>query len=486
MGMEMRLSMKLSQRLIMAPMLQQAIKLLPMTRLELLSTIRTEMEENPFLEELMPEDEEKQEAAKSDEGENIQSGKEEGFEQETVIDKAKEEPKKEEMDWDYYMREEAYDGATGGGGFQERPSIENTLHETESLQDHLLWQLNATITDEKLNEIGLVIISDIDDNGYFKMEHQDIAEQTGADLEDVKKVLVIIKKFEPTGVGAADLKECLLIQAEALEPDDPIVRELISDHLHHLDEKNYAKIAKELKVDVERIMEAVEFIRVLDPAPGKAFSKDRPFYVVPDLYLVNVDGEYQVHLNDEGVPRLKVNSYYRNILKNKNSMQGKTKEFVENKFRSAEWLIKSIEQRRQTMLKVGRSLVKFQGEFMDNGITYLKPLVLKDVAEDTGMHESTISRVTRNKYIHTPQGIFELKFFFHGGVNSYLGSMVSSVRVKEMIKTIVSEEDQKKPATDDQMVKLLQTQNVKIARRTVTKYRKELSIPPASKRKRIY
>ena len=314
-----------------------------------------------------------------------------------------------------------------------------------------------------------------------------MAEQAKEPLEMAAELLEIIKsKFEPTGVGAYDIKECLLLQAHALEPDDPIVRELIEDHLDKLMERNYAKIAKELGVDVERVMEAVEFIRSLDPAPGKSFNMEKAHYVIPDIYLVPVNGEYQVMLNDEGVPRLKINSYYKSILKGNRTVQAKTREFVENKFKAAIWLIKSIEQRRQTMLKVGKSIVKFQRGFLDHGISHLKPLVLRNVAEDIGMHESTISRVTRNKYIQTPQGIVELKFFFHSGVSSYLGSSVSSLRVKEMIKKIVMEEDIKKPVTDDQIVKLLQTQDVKIARRTVTKYRKELGIAPASKRKRIY
>jgi len=282
-------------------------------------------------------------------------------------------------------------------------------------------------------------ISEIDADGFFKGELKDIAEQAKKPLEIAIEMLELIKtKFEPTGVGASDIKESLLIQAKALEPDDPIIRELIEGHLPRLSERNYAKIAKDLNVDVERVMEAIEFIRSLDPAPGKSFNMEKAHYVIPDIYLVPVNGEYQVILNDEGVPRLRINSYYKSILKGNRPVQDKTREFVENKFKAAIWLIKSIEQRRQTMLKVGKSIAKFQRGFLDHGISHLKPLVLRNVAEDIGMHESTISRVTRNKYIHTPQGILELKFFFHSGVNSYLGSSVSSVRVKEMIKKIVS------------------------------------------------
>lgn len=483
MGLELKLIPKLSQRLIMTPILQQVIKLLPMTRLELVSAIRQELEENPLLEEA--QEQETQEETKP-ETEPEAEAPADGFEEEAVIND-KQEKKNEEIDWESFFQEEAYDGATGEG-FSERPSIENMIRAPKLLPEHLLWQLNLTVMEPILNKIGQIIISEIDQDGFFKADMADVASQAGATVEEVKKALEIIKTFDPTGIGAVDLKECLLIQMENLEPDDPIIRELILGYLPQLSERNYVAIAKKLGVDTERIVEAMEFIRSLDPAPGMAFSPEKPLYVIPDMYIVPIDDDYQVILNDDGVPRLKINSHYKRILKNQNSnsINGETKDFITNKFRSAIWLIKSIEQRRQTMMRVGTSIVKFQRGFMDHGIAHLQPLVLKDVAEDINMHESTISRVTRNKYMHTPQGIFELKFFFHGGVGSYLGSTVSSVRVKEMIKKIVTEEDMKKPVTDDRMVELLQTQDVKIARRTITKYRKELGIQSASKRKRIY
>jgi RNA polymerase sigma-54 factor len=482
MAMDMKLSMKLGQRLIMTPMLQQAIKLLPMTRMELISAIRTELEENPFLEEAPVEEEEKDVEVQNPE---TKAAEPQGFEEQATVAPTGETSKSEEMDWDSYFQEEAYERGTGEG-YNERPSLENTLRQNDSLHDHLLWQLNVSVTDQRLNDIGQVIISDINDDGYYQTDLAEAAQQCDQPVEDVKKVLDIIKGFDPTGVAAATMQECLQIQAEALEPDDPIIREIISGHLGDLISHNLPKIAKELGVDNERIQEAMAFIRSLDPAPGKAFNAESAHYVQPDIYLVKMEDDYQVLLNDDGIPRLKINSSYKSILKKKEGVDASAKEFVENKFHAAEWLVKSIEQRRQTMMKVGKSLVKFQRGFLDHGLSHLKPLVLKDVAEDIGMHESTISRVTRNKYIHTPQGIIELKYFFHGGVSSYLGNMISSVRVKDMIKKIVDEEDPKKPVTDDHIVRILETQDVKIARRTVTKYRKELKVPPASKRRRNY
>ena len=503
--MKLKLSARMSQRLVMTPAMQQAIKLLPLTRLELVETIRQELDENPFLDELTPEEEAQEKVSEAEASpETETSTVEDGFEEESKIKKEELKPS-EDADWDSYMQEEAYEGGTGEG-YNDRPSLENTLRNSESLHDHLDWQLNVTVLDPKKNQIGQVLIGDIDNNGFFKTDLAQIAEEVEAPVEEVEEILEIIKKFDPTGVGAKDIKECLLLQAEALEPDDPIIRELILGHLDHLTERNYAKIAKELSVDVERIMEGIEFIRTLDPSPGSAFGSETPQYVIPDIYIVKVDDEWQVLLNDDGMPKLRINNFYKKILKSQGKAESeslektdkadtsekvetpedKEKEFVENKFQSALWLIKSIEQRRQTLLKVGRSLVKFQEGFLEHGISHLRPLVLKDVAEDIEMHESTVSRVTRNKYLDTQQGIFELKFFFHSGVSSYLGNTVSSVRVKEMIKKIVTDEDEKKPATDDMVVTLLQSRDVKIARRTVTKYRKELGIPPASKRKKIY
>ncbi|VAX22410.1 RNA polymerase sigma-54 factor RpoN, partial [hydrothermal vent metagenome] len=265
-----------------------------------------------------------------------------------------------------------------------------------------------------------------------------------------------------------------------------LMKDLINDHLEELDERNFKKLAKMLDVSIDDIVGAMKAMRELDPKPAIQFNPDEAHYITPDLYVVKMDNEYQVYLNDDDTPRLRINSYYKSILKNKGKEKNQEREYLENKFRSALWMIKSIEQRRQTMLKVGRSLCKFQREFLDKGLNYLKPLILKDVADDIEMHESTISRVTTNKYIYTTQGLFELKYFFHSSVGSYLGSDMSSVRVKEMIRVICKDEDQSKPYTDDQIVKLLQSKNVKIARRTVTKYRKDLKIPATSKRKRLF
>jgi RNA polymerase sigma-54 factor len=300
-------------------------------------------------------------------------------------------------------------------------------------------------------------------------------------------MLLAIQSFDPAGIGARDLQECLLIQLGQLDMQDSLAGRIVETYLERLDERYFQRMAKELGVTLEEVIAAVKLIRELDPKPGDRYNADRVEYIVPDVVVVKIGDDYQVGLNDDGMPKLRINSLYQGILRRGDSMQGDTREYLEEKFRSAVWLMKSIEQRRQTLLKVSVSLCKFQREFLDKGLSALKPLVLKDVADDIGMHESTVSRVTTNKYIHTPQGVFELKFFFHSGLDSFGGGdSMSSVSVKEIIRKAVAAEDSHKPLTDQQLVDMLEKQEIKIARRTVAKYRQELRIPPASRRKRLF
>lgn len=491
MAMEMKLQMRMAQRLVMTPMLQQAIKLLPMARLELIQAIRAEMEENPLLEDITDADLEQTE----EEGYESDSTKEEEppqdkqsetvYEEQTALEKQDDGQNQEEIDWDAYLQSDLYEGSTGEG-YIERPSLENTLRQKEGIEEHLMWQLNCSAVTEEEKTLGALIIGNINNEGYLDVSLQELADEAEVTIDEIEDALILVQSFDPPGVAARDLRECLALQAKSAGLKGTLAEKLILEHLETLDERNFPKLARILDVSVDDIVDAVRLIRELDPKPGLEFNPEETHYITPDLFVVKVDDEYQVYLNDDGIPKLRINPYYQSILKNKKEAQKPTREYLENKFRSAIWMIKSIEQRRQTMLKVGRSLCKFQREFLDKGISYLKPLILKDVAEDIGMHESTISRVTTNKYIYTPQGLFELKFFFHSSVGSYLGDNMSSVRVKEMIKNICKEEDSTKPYTDDQIVKILQSKNAKIARRTVTKYRKELRIPPASKRKKLF
>ncbi len=481
MAMEMKLILKQEMRLVPTPMLQQAIKLLQLSRMELAQEIRQEMVENPLLEELLEDELDEKEEEENPVDPSLDSI---GQTQEEPPSEKESDPLEYEQDWENYIQNNLSQGSSADN-YTERPSIEATYKREPSLADHLFWQLNLSVDSDLDKFIGSAIIGNIQNDGYCVAELEEIAEISQASEEEVLRVLRIIQTFEPNGVGAQTLQDCLLIQAKALPERLPLVETLIENYLERLNERYYQKIASELKVKVEEIIEAVKVIKTLDPKPGLQFSSEGFDYVIPDLVVVKGEAGYDVLLSDDGLPNIQISPYYRHLLKN--TSEPKTKEYLKKKYQSAEFLIKSIDKRRQTIYKVGNSIVKLQIEFLDHGVSHLKPMVLKDVARDIEMHESTVSRITTNKYIDTPQGIFELKFFFHSGIKSFIGNNdMSSIRVKKMIQEIVKSENPQKPLTDDEMVVALGKRNAKIARRTVTKYRKELSILPASKRKKIY
>ncbi len=472
MPLELKLNMKLEQRLVMTPMLQQAIKLLPLARLELIQKVRQELIENPMLEEVDAED------GLESEDEVVSSKEEEPLETQEKVD---EQP---EVDWENFIQDNI-DRGLSSDGMTSRPALETTLKSDISLADRLLWQLMVSSANNNEKIIGTAIIGNINDCGYLESGVEEIAESLKVNAEDVEMALKLIQTFDPLGVGARNLQECLLIQVKALAPDYELAEILLKNHLTRLEERFYPKIEAELKIPIADIKNAVEFIRTLDPKPAIKYSKEQSQYIIPDVTVVKEDDGYQVILNDDGSPRLRVSSFYRQVLKSHNP-NNNAKEYLEERYRSALWLIKSIEQRRQTILKVSKSIVKFQKDFLDGGLTYLKPLVLRDVAEDISMHESTVSRVTTMKYMHTPRGIFDFKFFFHSGIETYNGNAMSSLVVKNMITKLIENEDAKKPMTDQKIVNALVNENIKIARRTVTKYRKELKIRPANKRRSLY
>jgi RNA polymerase sigma-54 factor len=469
MEMKMNLNLKMSQKLVMTPMLQQAIKLLPLARLELAQLVRQEIIENPVLEEILEEE--------------TDSFDEKSLEDEDSFTESSQDSQEQEIDWDSYFQNNVDQGMSADN-LAERPSIEATYKKEASLSDHLFWQLNLTIDSDVDKFIGSCIIGNIQKDGYLCTDLSEIADISQTDVANVERVLKIIQKFEPLGVAARSLQECLMIQARELPEKNPLVENLIEKYLDRLEDRFLPKVAAELKIDIDEILDAVHIIRKFIPKPGISFNSEAIDYIAPDLVVIKTDKGYDVSLNNEGVPDIKINAFYQNLLKT--TKEGQTKEYLEDKYRSALWLIKSIDQRRQTIFKVGKSIIKLQKSFLDHGLSYLQPMVLKDVAKDIEMHESTVSRITTNKYIDTPQGLFELKFFFHSGIKSYIGNNLSSIRVKNMIKEVVAEEDGNSPFTDEQMVQVLMRKNAKIARRTITKYRKELNIPPASKRKNFF
>ncbi|MFQ5693065.1 MAG: RNA polymerase factor sigma-54 [Nitrospinota bacterium] len=365
--------------------------------------------------------------------------------------------------------------------------MENRLRQETTLAEHLLWQLSLTDVPEGLKPVAVEIIGNISEDGYFRVDLEEFAQETGYTPVEVERALDVVQGFDPPGIAARSLKECLRLQVQALGTADPLLDELLENHLDRLEDRMLPKLARSLGVELAEVVEAARLIRSLNPRPGQCYNESQPEYVYPDIYVLKTGNEpgeeYQVYLNEDGLPRLRVNSTYRALLRNKS--ESGARQYLEDRLRSAVWLIKSIEQRRQTLLKVARSIVRYQRDFLDHGVQALRPLVLRDVAMDIGMHESTVSRVTTGKYMHTPQGIFELKFFFHSELKSRFGESTSSVSVKDQIRRLVNEENPQRPLTDQQIVEMLKARNVEIARRTVTKYRKELKIPSASKRKRV-
>jgi len=468
MALEMKMNLRLSQQLIMTPQLQQAIKLLQLNHLELVDQIQEELVENPCLEETL---------------ETMENPRE-------VPDVKTNEPvdvPEANIDWATYLSRRSITDYQGGYDEEEREQTESILTSTTDLASHLEWQLQVSELDQESKAIGMILIGYINDDGYLGAPLPDICEKEKLDPELTEWVLERIQTFDPTGVGARDLKECLLLQINALGIQDPLVRDLVTNHLADLERHDLKRIAKELDCSVEDVQAGMRIISQLEPKPGRPFTSENVRYIVPDIYITKVGAEFVITQNDDGLPKLKVSNYYKQILQSKGTANKAEQEYIQDKLRSALWLIRSIHQRQRTIYRVTKSIVKHQRDFLEKGIKHLRPMILRDVAEDIEMHESTVSRVTTNKYVHTPQGIFELKYFFNSGIDSDNGDAIASESVKDMIVKIVAEEDPRKPYSDQKIVQLLhQREGLNIARRTVTKYRELLGIASSTKRKRLY
>jgi RNA polymerase sigma-54 factor len=488
--MEARLELKLSQKLIMTPQLQQAIKLLQLSRLELVQSVSQELVENPVLEELTPETESSEASPEGEEAPFSEMSPQADAPAEAPPEQGAQELKSDlELgpQWDEYLNEmgDGRDFGYAEADEKELPSYDQTLTRLPSLADHLLWQLHLTSSDPDLVKGGEWIVGNLDDDGYLRATLDEVAEQSGIGQPVMARALELVQGFDPAGVGARDLRECLLIQVRQLDLDNTLVEKIVRDHLPDLEKRKFSNIAKVLNVTPQEVMEASQtIITELEPKPGRPYLSSDTNYVVPDVYVIKIEDRYVIQLNDEGLPRVRINPYYRKLLSRKDSIDKVTKDYVEERLRSAQWLIKGMEQRNKTIYKVAESIVKYQSDFLDQGITHLKPMVLKDVAEDINMHESTISRVTTNKYMHTPQGIFPMKYFFSTGFSAGTGTEISSLTVKDIIQKMIKEENLSAPLKDQQIVDALKSRGIDIARRTVAKYREELRIPPTSVRKR--
>ena len=476
--MDMKPSLNLSLRpaLIMTPRLQQALKLLQVPTLELQQILKQEIMQNPLLEEV------------DDVTENEDLDRENSPEE--AANEESENPGEEDpIDWSEYMQ----DGLDRTYVPQTETSVEflEKVPVTRgTLADSLLEQLHFLNLPCPQMEVAEFLVGSIDDSGWLATSMEDIAQALERPVEEVEKVLRVIQALEPAGVGARTLRECLLIQLEARGEQGSLPWKIIHDHFDHLVNRRFPEIARQLKCTVEDVQAAADVIATLNPRPGLQVSSEEPKYVTPDLLVERVDDEYVVVLNDRHLPRLRISSAYESVLREKkkaesNSDEAKTREYIHGKLNSARWLIQTIEQRRKTMIKVMNCIIREQREFFDKGIAFLRPLTLQQVARQIDMHESTVSRVCSGKYVQTPRGVFELKFFFSSGLETEDGEDVSARTAKNIIKTLIDEENKKEPMSDQRIAQLLHEQGLRIARRTVAKYREQLNVLPARFRRRV-
>ncbi len=492
MALELRQQLKLSQQLVMTPQLQQAIRLLQLSRLELVETVQRELLENPFLEEVQNEPSAEQPT-------------------ETRPESPRDEPTYDREvarseDWEDYLGEFASTPQQMQPRDYEMPeemsSLEARYASSPTLESHLMWQLRLSPLSDEQKELGEIIIGNLASSGYLQASLEEMAEMARADLaeersgeenapardaawpgpQDVETVLKAIQLFDPVGVAARTPQECLLIQIKALGYDrDQVLVDLVRDHLEDLEDRRYKPLLRKFRLDMDELKDYLDIIQSLDPMPGASFGEGVSTYVSPDVFVYKVDGEFLIVLNDDGLPNLHLNPAYENASEGASS---KEKEYFNEKIRSAAWLIKSLHQRQRTLYKVVESIVKHQRGFFEEGISKFRPLILKDIADDISMHESTVSRITTNKYVATPFGVFELKFFFNSALELDDGSQVGSESVKALIKKCISEEDPKSPLSDERIGEILKEHlKVNIARRTVAKYRMAMDIPSSSRRK---
>ncbi|HZP44344.1 MAG TPA: RNA polymerase factor sigma-54 [Candidatus Binataceae bacterium] len=515
MALEARISIepRLRHQLVMTPQLQQAIKILQLSLPELEAVVQNELESNPMLEPL--DHSVAETAAEAGTGEDLApadgeplppepeqvsgevAGEWDGLEPSLPASEAPvgegpdaaaeiRDPSIDKLDWREYL--DTYsnnwqDGEPPGDDDERQRMLENRLTRRTSLEDHLMWQLRLSNLNQEELRIGASIIYNLNDDGYLETPLEELAAQLETTVEKVEKVLRQVQRLDPPGVAARDLRECLLAQLRNLGMEESLPARIIRDHLGLLEKHRYPEIAKELGVSLDMVREAARSIALLEPKPGRDYGGAEPAYIVPDVYIQKVGDDFTVTLNESAVPRLRLSNFSQRML-NDATVGTSTREYLQERMRSARLLVRSIYQRQQTIAKVANSIVKFQRAFFEHGVSHLKPLVLKDVAEDIRMHESTISRATANKYAHTPRGIFELKFFFTSGVKATDGGDVSAETVKERIRELIAAESPTNPLSDQAIAEMLSNDQIKIARRTVAKYRDALGILPSSRRKK--
>jgi RNA polymerase sigma-54 factor len=491
MAMELNITQRQSQMMIMTPQLQQAIKLLQLSQMELSAEIQEWIKENPYLEMTPPAD--SAEAAgeitadpRRDQTPDSNIAQSDQFADAT---KEKEENIRDEFDWNNFLDELSsapYHTLSSGTheAPEETPSYESYVASLTSLTDFLEGQWRFVATSDADYRRGGLIIGNIDDDGYLQASPEEMARMGGCDPADMEDTLRRIQELDPPGVAARNLSECLLLQLKRKDQGESLAAAICREHLRLLEKKDLGVLCKALKCEREAAAEAIGLIRSLDPRPGRAYAQNDAIYVTPDVSIQKIGDKYVITLNEDGLPKLKISRYYRNMLKY--TKDEETRKYLNEKSKGAIFLIKSIHQRQKTIYRVTESIFKFQRDFLEKGVEHLKPLVLRDVAEDLGFHESTISRVTTNKYVNTPRGVFELKYFFDSPINRFQGDSLSSESVKNRIKNIIGGEDPKKPLSDQKIVEILQGSNINIARRTVAKYREILGLGSSAERKEMF
>ena len=489
MALHMRQDIRMSQSLVMTPQLQQAIKLLQLSRMELSELVRDELMENPLLEEAAELGTTAEEPVSSIELQDAVDQPSEAPADASSSDSSDpitaDGPPKESVDWEVYADSTPFQPATGGGEGEEQPAFDATLTRAETLPEYLLWQVRLSSYSEADEEIAEYLVRNLSPAGYLQDGSTvQVARRLGYSTLKVEGVIRKLQRLDPYAILSRNLAECLWVQAHHPEHpiEDPLVLAIIAKHLHNLEIRNYQAVARDTGEALEEVYEATKVIMAMDPRPARAYGSETAQYITPDVYIIKIADDFVVSLNEEGVPKLRISAMYREAM----GGHPKAKDYIHERMRSAQWLIRSIQQRQRTILKVTRSILKFQREFFERGPQHLRPLILKDVAEDIEMHESTVSRVTTNKYVHTPQGIFELKYFFNAGISRTSGDDLASEAVKTRIKKLIDAEDAGHPYSDQKLVELLEQEGIDIARRTVAKYREQLGVLSSSKRRRLF
>jgi RNA polymerase sigma-54 factor len=471
-----KLHLRVAQKQILTPGLVQMVSVLALNRLELREMINQEIMANPVLEEL------------SEETTTAENYTDEAFlkkETENVPDEPASNPF-DEFDFGSFFTQYLDTGAervaSGEHEDIEKPSFEKFLSSASSLADHLEWQLSVSICSETVREIAEEIIGNLDENGYLTATLEELAQSANYSMEDVEEALAMVQEFDPPGVAARDLQECLLLQLKVLDPQNTLAQQIIKDHLKYLQNNQLKEVARELNRPIELVKRAVDTIKRLDPKPGLRYNKTEPRLVEPDVQFRKVDGEWQVFMNDDDVPQLRLNPTYRRLLA-RDAADRDVRNYVKERFTAAIQLMKNIEQRKHTILRVCQSILRRQADYLDYGPDSLRPMMIKEVAEEVGVHPSTVSRAVANKYVHTPQGVLELRSFFSESVNGPQGSEMSLLSLKRRVKQMIDEEDTAHPLTDEQITKKLSDEGIQVTRRTVAKYREDMRIPSTHRRR---